>query len=60
MLDDLTTQILDEPYRMFTGRAEHRLLLRQDNACLRLSHYGRDLGLLSKERYEIFENQNKL
>ncbi|ADZ18113.1 MULTISPECIES: tRNA uridine-5-carboxymethylaminomethyl(34) synthesis enzyme MnmG [Chlamydia] len=60
MLDDLTTQILDEPYRMFTGRAEHRLLLRQDNACLRLSHYGHDLGLLSKERYEIFEHQKQI
>ncbi|EPP34692.1 tRNA uridine 5-carboxymethylaminomethyl modification enzyme GidA [Chlamydia ibidis] len=60
MLDDLTTQVLDEPYRMFTGRAEHRLLLRQDNAYMRLSHYGRDLGLLSKDRYEMFESQKQL
>ncbi|WP_407365526.1 tRNA uridine-5-carboxymethylaminomethyl(34) synthesis enzyme MnmG [Chlamydia pecorum] len=57
MLDDLTTQVLDEPYRMFTGRAEHRLLLRQDNAGTRLAQYGYDLGLLSKERYEFFQNQ---
>ncbi|AAD18756.1 GidA [Chlamydia pneumoniae TW-183] len=60
MLDDLTTQILDEPYRMFTGRAEHRLLLRQDNACARLSHYGYELGLLSEERYELVKKQNQL
>lgn len=60
MLDDLTTQVLDEPYRMFTSRAEHRLLLRQDNACARLSHYGRELGLLSKERYAIFERQKHI
>ncbi|ANH78417.1 tRNA uridine-5-carboxymethylaminomethyl(34) synthesis enzyme MnmG [Candidatus Chlamydia sanziniae] len=60
MLDDLTTQVLDEPYRMFTARAEHRLLLRQDNACSRLSHYGYALGLVSKERYELFEKQKQL
>ncbi|SPN73737.1 Glucose-inhibited division protein A,tRNA uridine 5-carboxymethylaminomethyl modification enzyme GidA,Proteins involved in synaptic transmission and general secretion, Sec1 family,tRNA uridine 5-carboxymethylaminomethyl modification enzyme GidA,Glucose inhibited division protein A [Chlamydia serpentis] len=60
MLDDLTTQILDEPYRMFTGRAEHRLLLRQDNACARLSHYGYELGLLSKERYQLIKEQNQI